>query len=145
MEEKFIEADTLMSYVKDFLKNSGVQLSRAGQLELNHLELKFEKEDMKLSRKIHERFLQQETKKKNNAQLRKLFTIFAIVGFVLFTGVKAFIMYQVLQEGVKLNEFVIMGISDTSTIFTAILFTIKDYLFGGSMSDTTISSQEYES
>ena len=72
--------------------------------------------------------------KGNNAELQKMLAYFSVFGFITFIIIHFFLIWQTMNnKEMNINEFVISGISSTQTLFTAILFTLKDYLFGGSV------------
>lgn len=71
--------------------------------------------------------------KKSDNKLKKIFTWFTFGGFVIFAGIRVYLSYLLLTDQLPgMNEFALMTFADISTLFTAILFTIKDYLFGSS-------------
>ena len=64
--------------------------------------------------------------------IKLVVSIFTLIGFTLFMGIQIYFCYLILERQMIINEFVIMTFSNFSGIFTALLFTLKDYLFGGS-------------
>lgn len=78
-----------------------------------------------------------------DAPLKFVVAVFTLLGFTLFMGIQIYFCYLILQKGLSINEFVIMTFSNFSGIFTALLFTLKDYLFGGS-TDKSVENKVIE-
>lgn len=72
---------------------------------------------------------------KTDNSLQNAFAYFSIAGFSLFLIASMVMSYKIMQEGMEVNEFVIMTISNGQGVFTGLLFTLKDFLFGGSKKD----------
>jgi hypothetical protein len=70
---------------------------------------------------------------KEDKDLKKVMAYFSLGGFTFFSLVQFYLCYLILVDGYKVNEFLIMTVSGNQGVFTALLFTLKDYLFGGSM------------
>ena len=113
------------------------------QYEIEKLLKEFEIKGREIELKKHE--LEVDDRKsarlnKEDASLKMVVAIFTLAGFCLFMGVQIYFCFLILQKGMSINEFVIMTFSNFSGIFTALLFTLKDYLYGGS-TDKTIDNQ----
>ncbi|MFY0654992.1 MAG: hypothetical protein JXQ96_23375 [Cyclobacteriaceae bacterium] len=65
--------------------------------------------------------------------LQKILAYFSLIGFSLFLLATMIMSYQILVNQLKINEFVIMTVSNGNGVFTALLFTLKDFLYGGSL------------
>lgn len=64
--------------------------------------------------------------------LQRVVAYFSLAGFTLFSCVNLYLAFEILQNDLKVNEFIIMTTSNLNGIFTGLLFTLKDFLFGGS-------------
>lgn len=64
--------------------------------------------------------------------LQRIVAYFSLAGFTLFSCVNLYLAFEILQNDLKVNEFIIMTTSNLNGIFTGLLFTLKDFLFGGS-------------
>lgn len=64
--------------------------------------------------------------------LQRVVAYFSLAGFTLFSCVNVWLAFEILQNDLKVNEFIIMTTSNLNGIFTGMLFTLKDFLFGGS-------------
>lgn len=69
--------------------------------------------------------------------------LFTLAGFTTFMLIQIYFCYLIISKGILINEFVIMTFSNFSGIFTALLFTEKDYLFGG-VSDKSVENKVIE-
>jgi hypothetical protein len=67
--------------------------------------------------------------------LQKILAYFSLIGFSLFTIATMAMSYQIIVNQLKINEFVIMTVSNGNGVFTALLFTLKDFLYGGSVKE----------
>lgn len=72
---------------------------------------------------------------KSDGGLKKVVAYFALIGFAVFTIMQYYMCYLIMVKEYKVNEFIIMNVSGSLGVFTALIFTLKDYLFGGSMKD----------
>lgn len=130
--------DKLMSaFEKDMSKLSSAEMEAYQELKY---ELKMN--DLETKQAIKEKEIELFTtydslkqQKKSDNILKKVFTWFTFGGFVIFAGIRVYLSYLLLTNQLAgMNEFALMTFADISTLFTAILFTIKDYLFGSSSS-----------
>lgn len=71
-----------------------------------------------------------------NKHLQIVVAYFSLAGFAFFGGVQTWLSYEILQNGLQVNEFVIMTASNIFGLFTGLIFTLKDFLFGGSADKT---------
>lgn len=78
---------------------------------------------------------------KSDNKVQKVFVIYTLLGFTVFMIVQIWLAWQILQNGLAVSEFVIMTFSNFSGIFTALLFTQKDFFFGGSENATKQAEQ----
>jgi hypothetical protein len=67
-----------------------------------------------------------------NRHLQIVVAYFSLAGFSLFGGIQMWLCYKILASGLQVNEFVIMTASNIFGLFTGLIFTLKDFLFGGS-------------
>jgi hypothetical protein len=67
-----------------------------------------------------------------NAHLQYVVAYFSLAGFTFFGGVQMWLCYKILSDGLQVNEFIIMTASNIFGLFTGLIFTLKDFLFGGS-------------
>jgi len=74
-------------------------------------------------------------RKDGDKSLQKILAYFSLIGFSLFTIATMVMSYQILVNQLKINEFVIMTVSNGNGVFTALLFTLKDFLYGGSVKE----------
>ena len=68
--------------------------------------------------------------------LQRVVAYFSLAGFTLFSCVNLYLAFEILQNDLAVNEFIIMTTSNLNGIFTGLLFTLKDFLFGGSADKT---------
>jgi len=68
--------------------------------------------------------------------LQRVVAYFSLIGFTVFSCVNLYLAFEILQNDLKVNEFIIMTTSNLNGIFTGLLFTLKDFLFGGSADKT---------
>ena len=91
-----------------------------GQYQEDYLEFyKLEVEDRK------------DARQNGNKHLQLVVAYFSIVGFSFFSCVNIYLAFEILQNDLQVNEFIIMTTSNLNGIFTGLLFTLKDFLFGG--------------
>ena len=64
--------------------------------------------------------------------LQRVVAYFSLAGFTMFSCVNLYLAFEILQNDLQVNEFIIMTTSNLNGIFTGLLFTLKDFLFGGS-------------
>ncbi len=69
--------------------------------------------------------------------LQRVVAYFSLIGFSAFSCVNIWLAYEILQNDLQVNEFIIMTTSNLNGIFTGLLFTLKDFLFGGSAEKPT--------
>lgn len=74
-------------------------------------------------------------RKDGDKSLQKILAYFSLIGFSLFLLATMVMSYQILVNDLKINEFVIMTVSNGNGVFTALLFTLKDFLYGGSVKE----------
>lgn len=67
--------------------------------------------------------------------LQRVVAYFSLIGFSVFGGINLWLCYQILINHLDVNEFIIMTSSNIFGIFTGLLFTLKDFVFGGSIKD----------
>lgn len=67
--------------------------------------------------------------------LQLVVAYFSLIGFTCFGGINVWIAYEILINSLDVNEFIIMTSSNIFGIFTGLIFTLKDFLFGGSIKD----------
>lgn len=67
-----------------------------------------------------------------NKHLQIVVAYFSLAGFTFFGGVQMWLCYKILADGLQVNEFIIMTASNIFGLFTGLIFTLKDFLFGGS-------------
>jgi hypothetical protein len=67
-----------------------------------------------------------------NKHLQYVVAYFSLFGFTFFGGVQMWLCYKILADGLQVNEFIIMTASNIFGLFTGLIFTLKDFLFGGS-------------
>jgi hypothetical protein len=67
----------------------------------------------------------------HDSTLRSDSHTYALTMFTCFMVAQKYLVWQVMQNGLEISEFVLMTFSNFG-VFTAILFTLKDFLFGGS-------------
>ena len=68
--------------------------------------------------------------------LQRVVAYFSLGGFTMFSCVNLYLAFEILQNDLQVNEFIIMTTSNLNGIFTGLLFTLKDFLFGGSAEKT---------
>lgn len=105
------------------------------QLEIEKMLKEFELKGREIELKAKELEVSDRASARLNttdAGLKSIVAIFTLVGFCLFMGIQIYFCFLILEKGLSINEFVIMTFSNFSGIFTALLFTLKDYLYGGS-------------
>lgn len=108
----------------------------AAELAMKELELEFKKMQMDLEEAILRDRASAREMYMHDSGLQKLVAVFSLTGFTVFMGLQVWTAFQILQNDLEVNEFVIMTFSNLGGIFTALLFTLKDFLFGGSQGDT---------
>ena len=67
-----------------------------------------------------------------NKHLQCVVAYFSLAGFTFFGGIQMWLCYEILKNGLQVNEFIIMTASNIFGLFTGLIFTLKDFLFGGS-------------
>jgi len=67
-----------------------------------------------------------------NKHLQIVVAYFSLAGFTLFGAIQMWLCYKILQDALIVNEFIIMTASNIFGLFTGLIFTLKDFLFGGS-------------
>lgn len=67
-----------------------------------------------------------------NRHLQIVVAYFSLAGFTFFGGIQMWLCYEILASGLQVNEFIIMTASNIFGLFTGLIFTLKDFLFGGS-------------
>lgn len=75
----------------------------------------------------------QSARKDGNQSLQKIMAYFSLIGFTLFLGATMWMSYEIMVNQLKINEFVIVTVSNGTGVFTGLLFTLKDFLYGGSV------------
>ena len=68
-----------------------------------------------------------------NNHLQLVVAYFSLIGFTCFGGINIWIAYEILTSSLDVNEFIIMTSSNIFGIFTGLIFTLKDFLYGGSV------------
>ncbi len=77
-----------------------------------------------------------DARKNGNVMLQNIVAIFSLVGFTFFGGIQVWVSYEIMVNALEVNEFVIMTASNIFGLFTGLIFTLKDFLFGGSADKT---------
>lgn len=118
----------------EILKRESERDAKAKELYHEFLlkEMQFELEvfEAEVSDRKHAR---EQGEKKTNAHLQKMVAYFSLVGFILFGCANMYLIFLSINKEVKMSEFVISSLSYFQGVFTALLFTLKDFLFGGSV------------
>lgn len=73
-----------------------------------------------------------DARQNGNKHLQVVVAYFSLAGFAFFGAVQTWLSYRILNDGLQVNEFVIMTASNIFGLFTGLIFTLKDFLFGGS-------------
>jgi len=68
--------------------------------------------------------------------LQRVVAWFSLGGFTVFSMINIWLAFEILQNEMVVNEFIIMTTSNMNGIFTGLIFTLKDFLFGGSSDKT---------
>jgi hypothetical protein len=115
-----------LGVVKNLISNSSEltpeeKEAAKGLAELDLKAFELEVEDRKSARADGDRHLQ------------RVVAYFSLLGFTIFGGIQVWLSYKILQNSLEVNEFVIMTASNIFGIFTGLIFTLKDFLFGGSI------------
>lgn len=121
-----------LAEVSDLLKGEDSPEAKALLNELEIRRMDFQREMFALE--VDDR----KDARKNTADkhLKIVVAYFSLIGFTVFSVVNSWLAYQILVNKWEVNEFIIMWSAETHGIFTALLFTLKDYLFGGKSNDT---------
>ena len=112
------------------------------ELELNQNQFILEKfrEEEKSRQRASEN-----SKPETNSKLQVVTAYFALIGFVLFAAANFYLMYvSMTKPNVKIGPFIISSMAYYQGVFTGLLFTLKDYLFGGSFSNTEKNVQKID-
>ena len=113
--------DTAMGVAKDKGKDVSELVEVKAQYEVDFLEHhRLEVEDRK------------DARVNGNKHLQIVVAYFSLAGFTLFGGIQMWLCYKILQDALIVNEFIIMTASNIFGLFTGLIFTLKDFLFGGS-------------
>lgn len=95
--------------------------------EIDANRLDFEKDMFKLE--VQDR---QDARANGNKHLQIVVAYFSLSGFAFFGAIQMWLCYKIMQDGLVVNEFIIMTASNIFGLFTGLIFTLKDFLFGGS-------------
>jgi hypothetical protein len=79
-----------------------------------------------------------DARQNGDKHLQLVVAYFSIIGFTLFSMINIYLAFEILQNGLEVNEFIIMTTSNLNGIFTGLLFTLKDFLFGGAADKSKI-------
>ena len=117
--------NTLIDSAMGVARSKGQDLSelveQKAQYEVDYLEHhKLEVEDRK------------DARSNGNKHLQIVVAYFSLAGFSFFGGIQMWLCYKILQDALVVNEFIIMTASNIFGLFTGLIFTLKDFLFGGS-------------
>lgn len=120
--------------VGDLLKKESEKNEQAKELHKEFLELEkqflLESFELEASDRKHAR---EQGDKKVNAHLQKMVAYFSVFGFTLFAVANMYLVFFSLTRDVKISEFVISSLAYFQGVFTALLFTLKDFALGGSV------------
>ena len=125
------------------IKKSSEILKREGERDATAQKL-FEELEQKKNEFLLESFslevedrkhAREQSNKETNAHLQKMMAYFIVFGFVSFAVANVYLVHLAMLKDVKISEFVISSLSFLQGVFTALLFTLKDYLFGGSVKE----------
>ena len=83
--------------------------------------------------KLEQEYTQTDMKRRSNITLQYIVAYFSLAGFTVFTMATMWMSYHILINDLRINEFVIMTVSNGNGIFTGLIFTLKDFLFGGAI------------
>ena len=122
------DAGTL-GIVKNLIEHTVVDKAEREAIkdEIDANRLDFERDMFKLE--IEDR---KDARTNGNKHLQIVVAYFSLAGFTLFGAIQMWLCYKILQDGLVVNEFIIMTASNIFGLFTGLIFTLKDFLFGGS-------------
>jgi hypothetical protein len=131
--KKVIDSQGIVEDIIRNLTSSGVTIDGKMKVRLEKMKLQLDYRNLEIDTRMASKRRELQEQKKNDQKLQRVFTWFAIAGFFIFAIVRGYLVHEVMVNDLDIPEFVLMTIADISAIFTAIIFTIKDYLFGGSV------------
>lgn len=105
--------------------------------ETKKLFQEFEKDKMEFSIEVFalEADDRKSARENGDKHLQRVVAYFSLIGFTVFGSINIWLCYQILIHHLDVNEFIIMTSSNIFGIFTGLLFTLKDFVFGGSIKD----------
>jgi len=124
-----------IGHVGEILNTSTTDREKSEQAKelLNEFELK--KIEFELEAYRIEKEDRQSARINGDKKLQRIVAYFSLIGFIVLGGFQLYIVFESMNGNLKMNEFSITTIAYFEGIFTAMLFTLKDYLYGGSMKD----------
>ena len=103
--------------------------------EVKNLQFEFEVKKLDFAKECFELEVRdrESARLDGDKHLQRVVAYFSLLGFTFFGAIQVWLSYKILMNSLEVNEFIIMTASNIFGIFTGLIFTLKDFLFGGSV------------